>query len=31
VVKPAQIRFWTRSAGLNDADAVLAEHFGTLS
>jgi hypothetical protein len=28
IVKPAQIRFWTRSAGLNDADAVLAEHLG---
>jgi len=29
IVKPAQIRFWTRSAGLNDADAVLAEHLGS--
>jgi hypothetical protein len=28
IVKPAQTRFWTRSAGLNDADAVLAEHLG---
>jgi len=28
IVKPAQVRFWTRSAGLNDADAVLAEHLG---
>ncbi len=27
VVKPNQRRFWTRSAGLNDADAVLAEHL----
>jgi len=27
IVKPAQVRFWTRSAGLNDGDAVLAEHL----
>jgi hypothetical protein len=31
LIKPAQIRFWTRSAGLNDADAVLAEHLGSVS
>ncbi|BAY89817.1 MULTISPECIES: HsdM family class I SAM-dependent methyltransferase [unclassified Tolypothrix] len=27
IIKPAQLRYWTRSAGLNDADTVLAEHF----
>jgi len=27
VMKPNQRRYWTRSAGLNDADAVLAEHM----
>lgn len=31
LVKPAQVRFWTRSAGMNDADAVLAEHLGSIS
>ncbi len=30
VLKPAQRRFWTRSAGLHDADAVIAEHMRTL-
>ncbi|HEX9733132.1 MAG TPA: hypothetical protein VGG06_14235, partial [Thermoanaerobaculia bacterium] len=30
IVKPAQRRFWTRSAGLHDADAVMAEHLRTL-
>lgn len=28
VVKPAERRYWSRSAGLNDADAILAEHLG---
>jgi hypothetical protein len=27
VVKPAQCRYWSRSAGLNDGDAILAEHL----
>ncbi len=31
LVKPAQVRFWTRSAGMNDADAVLSEHLGSVS
>jgi len=31
LVKPAQVRFWTRSAGMNDADAVFAEHLGGTS
>jgi len=31
LIKPAQVRFWTRSAGMNDADAVLAEHLGGIS
>jgi hypothetical protein len=31
LVKPAQVRFWTRSAGMNDADAVLAEHLRGMS
>jgi len=26
IIKPRELRFWSRSAGLNDADAVLAEH-----
>lgn len=26
-VKPAQARYWTRTAGLNDADTVLADHW----
>jgi hypothetical protein len=28
VVKPAQRRYWSRSAGLNDADMIIAEHLG---
>lgn len=28
VVKPSQRRYWSRSAGLNDGDAVIAEHIG---
>jgi len=31
LIKPAQIRFWTRSAGMNDADVVLAEHLRSVS
>jgi len=31
LIKPAQVRFWTRSAGMNDADVVLAEHLGSIS
>ncbi|MCD4726102.1 MAG: SAM-dependent methyltransferase, partial [Pirellulales bacterium] len=31
LIKPAQVRFWTRSAGMNDADAVLAEHLRSIS
>jgi type I restriction-modification system DNA methylase subunit len=27
IIKLAQLRYWSRSAGLNDADTVLAEHF----
>jgi len=28
VIKPAELRYWTRSAALNDADEILAEHLG---
>jgi hypothetical protein len=28
VIKPAQRRYWSRSAGLNDADMIIAEHLG---
>lgn len=28
IIKPAQRRFWSRSAGLNDADLILAESLG---
>jgi hypothetical protein len=27
IIKPAQLRYWSRSTGLNDADTVLAEHL----
>lgn len=27
IVKPAEVRYWTRTAGLNDADIVLADHW----
>ena len=27
ILKPAQARFWTRTAGLNDADTILADHW----
>ena len=28
IIKLAQKRFWSRSAGLNDADLILSEHLG---
>ena len=27
VLKPAEVRYWTRTAGLNDADIILADHW----
>lgn len=27
VVKPSEVRYWTRTAGLNDADVILADHW----
>lgn len=27
VVKPSEVRYWTKTAGLNDADAILADHW----
>ncbi|MER8459267.1 N-6 DNA methylase [Mesorhizobium sp. M1300] len=27
VVKPSEVRYWTRTAGLNDADIILADHW----
>jgi hypothetical protein len=27
VLKPSEVRYWTRAAGLNDGDAVLADHW----
>lgn len=27
VLKPSECRYWTRTAGLNDADAILADHW----
>lgn len=27
ILKPSEVRYWTRTAGLNDADAVLADHW----
>jgi hypothetical protein len=27
VVKPSENRYWSRTAGLNDADIILAEHW----
>lgn len=27
ILKPSEVRYWTRSAGLNDGDAVLADHW----
>jgi type I restriction-modification system DNA methylase subunit len=28
IIKPDQRRFWSRSAGLNDGDAIIADHLG---
>jgi hypothetical protein len=27
ILKPSEIRYWTRTAGLNDADVILADHW----
>ena len=27
VLKPSETRYWTRTAGLNDADVILADHW----
>ena len=27
VLKPSERRYWTRTAGLNDGDAILADHW----
>ncbi|HEX6376911.1 MAG TPA: N-6 DNA methylase [Allosphingosinicella sp.] len=27
ILKPTEVRYWTRTAGLNDADVVLADHW----
>ena len=27
ILKPAEVRYWTRTAGLNDADIILADHW----
>lgn len=27
ILKPAEIRYWTRTAGLNDADIILSDHW----
>ena len=27
VLKPTEVRYWTRTAGLNDADTILADHW----
>lgn len=27
ILKPSEVRYWTRAAGLNDGDAVLADHW----
>jgi hypothetical protein len=27
IVKPSERRYWTRTAGLNDADIILADHW----
>jgi len=27
ILKPSEVRYWTRTAGLNDADVVLADHW----
>jgi hypothetical protein len=27
ILKPTEARYWTRTAGLNDADVILADHW----
>jgi hypothetical protein len=27
ILKPSEVRYWTRTTGLNDGDAVLADHW----
>ncbi|MFV1564369.1 MULTISPECIES: HsdM family class I SAM-dependent methyltransferase [Phaeobacter] len=27
IVKPSEVRYWTKTAGLNDADVILADHW----
>ena len=27
ILKPAEVRYWTETAGLNDADVILADHW----
>jgi hypothetical protein len=27
ILKPAEVRYWTRTAGINDADIILADHW----
>jgi len=27
ILKPTEIRYWTATAGLNDADVILADHW----
>ena len=27
ILKPTEVRYWTRTAGLNDADIILADHW----
>jgi hypothetical protein len=27
ILKPAEVRYWSRTAGLNDADIILADHW----
>lgn len=27
ILKPSEVRYWTRTAGLNDGDAILADHW----
>ena len=29
IMKPAQWRYWNRTAGLNDADKILADHWNS--
>jgi len=27
ILKPSETRYWTRTAGINDADVILADHW----